>query len=464
MGNDFTPLAISGNGQFDLPLVFAGYGITARKASYDDFAGIDVANKAVVMLRHQPRDEVNDKESAAIKATAYTLIRHKVANACEHGAAAIIFCSDQAEMRRRRHEDDTLFSFHVAGTTFSHPDLPVLTCRRAVIDRILQAVHKTTLGEIEDRIDRTLKPASRDLTGWRIQGETDLRHVICEVKNVAAVLPGEGPLAEEAIVLGAHYDHLGYGSRSTLPSKPLAIYHGADDNASGVAVVLEVARALAHRAENTEKLHRTVIFILFTGEEWGFWGSSHYVNDPIVPMSKTAAMINLDMVGRLRDDAVQVNSVGTGTGFSTLLDEVNRPYGFHFSKVAGASGRSDQAAFYCKRVPNIHFITGKHPDYHRPTDTFDKVNIPGMRRIADYVRDMTVALANAPRRPTFVAVPMQPRGGHAAAVFGLHSRLHPRGAGLSDQLGNRRQSGRPLRPQRRRRDREVRQASDRHLR
>lgn len=175
-----------------------------------------------------------------------------------------------------------------------------------------------------------------------------------------------------------------------------------------MAVVLEVARALAHRKE---KLHRTVVFILFTGEEWGFWGSSHYVNNPIVPMSKTAAMINLDMVGRLRDDAVQVNSVGTGTGFSSLLDEVNQPYGFHFNKVAGTSGRSDQAAFYCKRVPNIHFITGKHPDYHKPTDTFDKVNVPGMRRIADYVRDMTVALANGPRRPAFVAVPMQPRGG-----------------------------------------------------
>ena len=331
-----------------------------------------------------------------------------------------------------------------------------------MIDNILQDLNEPPLAEIEDQIDRTLKPASRELKGWRIQGETDVRHVHCEVKNVAAILPGEGPLADEAIVLGAHYDHLGYGSYSTLPSKPGPIYHGADDNASGDAVVLEVARALAQRPQ---KLRRTVVFILFTGEEWGFWGSMHYVNDPIVPMGKTAAMINLDMVGRLRDDALTVNSVGTGTGFSELLDQVNRPYGFHLTKVAGASGRSDQASFYAKRVPNIHFFTGKHPEYHRPSDTFDKVNIPGMRRIAGYVYDLTVALADAPQRPQFVAVPMQRRAGEMPRPFlGCIARFHPRGAGLSDQRRDRRQSGRPLRPAGRRRDREVRHVSHRHLR
>ena len=414
LGKDYTPLAISGNGKVDLPLVFAGYGITARKANYDNFAAVDVAGKAAVMLRHEPRDEVDDKESAPIKETAYTAFRHKASNAYEHDAAAAIFCSDQAEVRRRRGKDDTLQPFHVAGTTFTHPDLPVITCRRAVIDGILHDLDEPPLGEIEEEIDRTLKPASRDLKGWRIQGEIDVRHVHCEVKNVAALLPGQGPLADEAIVLGAHYDHLGYGSYSTLPSKGAAIYHGADNNASGDAVVLEVARALAQRPQ---KLRRSVVIIFFTGEEWGFWGSSHYVNDPIVPVSKTAAMINLDMLGRLRDDALTVNSVGTGTGFAALLDQVNRSYGFHLTKVAGASGRSDQASFYAKRVPNIHFFTGKHPDYHRPSDIFERVNISGMRRIAGYVYDVTVALADAPQRPNFVAVPMQKRAGEMPRPF-----------------------------------------------
>ena len=143
----------------------------------------------------------------------------------------------------------------------------------------------------------------------------------------------------------------------------------------------------------------------------------HYVNDPIVPLSKTAAMINLDMVGRLRDDALTINSVGTGTGFRELLDQLNRPYGFHLTQVPGALGRSDQASFYAKRIPDIHFFTGKHPEYHRPTDTFEKVNLPGMRRIAAYVYDVTVALADAPQRPKFVAVPMQRRAGEAALPF-----------------------------------------------
>jgi hypothetical protein len=414
VGKDYTPLAISGNGKFDLPVVFAGYGITAPKANYDDFAGVDVAGKAVVMLRHQPRDEVEDKESATLKETAYTAFRHKASNASEHDAAAAIFCTDQAEIRRRSAKDDPPLSFRVAGTTFTHPDLPVISCRRAVFDGILQDLKEPPLGEIEDQIDRTLQPASRELKGWRIQGEADVRHVHCEVKNVAAILPGEGPLADEAIVLGAHYDHLGFGSYSTLPSKPGPIYHGADDNASGDAVLLEVARALSQRPQ---KLHRTVVFIFFTGEEWGFWGSMHYVNDPLVPLAKTAAMINLDMVGRLRDDALTINSVGTGTGFGEFLERMNRPYGFHLTKVAGASGRSDQASFYAKRVPDIHLFTGKHPEYHRPTDTFEKVNVPGMRRIAGYVYDLTAALADAPQRPKFVAVPMQRRAGETPSPF-----------------------------------------------
>ncbi len=171
LGKDYTPLAISGNVKFDLPLAFAGYGITVRKAKYDDFAEVDVAGKAAIMLRHQPRDAVDDQESAPIKEAACTSFRHKVSNACEHGAAAVIFCSDQAEVRRRRGKDDTLLSFHVAGTTFTRPDVAVINCRRAVIDNMLHDLNEPALGKIEDEIDRTLKPASRELKGWRIQGE-----------------------------------------------------------------------------------------------------------------------------------------------------------------------------------------------------------------------------------------------------------------------------------------------------
>ncbi len=414
LGDDYNPLAISGKCKFNLPLVFAGYGITAHKANYDDFAGVDVADKAVIMLRHQPRDGSNDKESAAIKETAYKLFRHKAANACEHDATAVLFCSDIADLRRRHVKDDRPLLPRAAGTTFLRPDVPAITLRRGVVDKILRDLNQPPLAEIEEQIDRTLKPASRELTGWRIQGETDIRHVHCEVKNIAAILPGEGPLADEVVVLGAHYDHLGYGSFSSLPSKRGPIYHGADDNASGDAVVLEVARTLARLPQRPR---RTVLFIFFTGEEWGFWGSSYYVNHPVLPLEKTVAMVNLDMVGRLREDSLTINSVGTGTGFGALLDQVNRSYGFRLAKVAGASGRSDQASFYAKRIPNINFCTGKHPDYHEPTDVFSKVNIPGMRRIAAYAAEITLALANSPQRPQFVAVPLQRRVGSMPRPF-----------------------------------------------
>jgi hypothetical protein len=414
VGKDYTPMAISGNGAFDVPLVFAGYGISARIAKYDEYAGIDAAGKAVVALRHEPRDAIDDPASEAIKDTAFTLFRHKASNAYEHGASAVIFCNDYAEIRRRRGHDDSVMPFHIAGATFTHPDLPVIACRRAVIDRVLRASCGKDLAILEEEIDRSLTPGSRDLPGWRIVGQTEVRHVPCEVKNVVAVLPGEGPTAEETIVVGAHYDHLGYGARTTLPTKQGPIYHGADDNASGVAVMLETARALAMRPE---KLHRRVVFIAFTGEEWGFWGSSHYVNHPLVPLENTMAMVNLDMVGRLRNDKLTINSVGTGTGFEPLLDAINGPYHFALTKVPGASGRSDQAAFYAKKIPNLHLFTGKHPDYHSPTDTFDLLNIPGMRRIAAYLEDLTVALANSPARTEYVCVPMQSRAGSAPRPF-----------------------------------------------
>jgi len=432
LGKDFTPLAIGTSAVLDLPLVFAGYGITAPAAHYDDYAGVDVAGKAVIVLRHEPRESVTDAASAGLKTVGQTLFRHKASNAYEHGAAAVIFANDKSETVKRlaRENDksetskrpgreDSLLPFLFAGTTRSHADLPVLTCRRAVIDRILAASTAAgsagvTLAKLEEQIERTLAPASRELGGWRITGRTDIREIPCEVKNVVAQWPGLGPNADETIVVGAHYDHLGLGAR--IPgTKQREIYHGADDNASGVAAVLEIARSLAQRPPRP---HRRVLFITFTGEERGFFGSSYYVNHPLLPLDRTVAMLNLDMVGRLRDERVTVNSVGTGTGFAELLDRANASYAFRLTKVSGASGRSDQASFYAKRIPNLHFFTGRHPDYHRPTDVFEGLNLPGMRRVAEYITDVAVALAESPGRPQFVAVVMQRRGDVEPSFFG----------------------------------------------
>ena len=232
-------------------------------------------------------------------------------------------------------------------------------------------------------------------------GHIDVRRSEVEVKNVVATLEGEGPAADETLVIGAHYDHLGRGGPGSLARGTKAIHNGADDNASGVALLIEVARALAARPE---RLRRRVVFIAFTGEERGLFGSAHYVREPAFPLEKTIAMLNLDMVGRLRDDRLIVSGVGTAPEFGELLDRANAKHKFKLTKKRGGYGPSDHASFYAREIPVMHFFTGTHEDYHRPGDDFEKVNVPGMRRIASLVVEITVSLANAPKRPEYVAV------------------------------------------------------------
>ena len=223
-----------------------------------------------------------------------------------------------------------------------------------------------------------------------------------EAKNVVAVLEGEGPLSDEVLVIGAHYDHLGwggYGSRESTKKKE--IHNGADDNASGVAVLMEVARDLAGRQE---KLRRSVVFIAFSGEESGMIGSGHYVDEPVFPIDKTVAMLNLDMVGRLRDDKLIIGGSGTAASFDKLLDQLNGRHGFQLTKNPSGYGPSDHLTFYTKKVPVLFFFTGMHKQLHRPDDDFDYLDISGMRRIGAMVADVVVTLANADERPQYVSV------------------------------------------------------------
>jgi hypothetical protein len=409
LGTDYTPLAISGSLSFDLPLVFVGYGISSKCEGYDDYAGLDVTGKAVIVLRSQPHFQPATSRRAAdeLQDTAYTLLRHKASNAYEHGAAAVIFCTDHAAVTARRHQDDPILPLRAAGTTHAHPDLPVLQFRRAVVDRMLTSTGKPPLAALEEEIDRSGLPASCELSPWRIAGRTDMRPVHCTIKNVLGLLPGDGSLATETVVVGAHYDHLGRGIHNALHSKTGAIHHGADDNASGVAAIIEIARAMSHRPQ---KLRRQLLFISFTGEEWGFFGSSHYVNHPVIPLDETVAMINFDMVGRLRSNTLIMKGTATGAGFAALLDRLNGRYRLQLTEPAGGQGPSDYAAFYAKKIPIMHFFTGRHADYHRPTDTFEKLNLAGMREITAFATDVVETLADSPERPQYVAVPPQQRG------------------------------------------------------
>jgi Zn-dependent M28 family amino/carboxypeptidase len=406
LGQHFGVLGLSAAGKVSAPIVFAGYGIVTDKGIvYDDYKDLDVKGKVVLLIRKTPRTGNEQVPFAGNESAYHAAFITKAANAEKHHAAAIIIVND----RDTANDVDRLMDFR--ETAFEFTKVPTINLRRSVADRLLQSTLGTTLCELEQDVDRDLKPRSAPLTGWTASLEVNVNRTRTAVKNVIGVLEGSGPLAQETVVIGAHYDHLGYGGFGSLAgrgAKP-AIHHGADDNASGTTSVMELARRFAQRPSDNR---RRLVFIAFSGEESGLLGSRHYCNkEPLFPLDKTVAMVNLDMVGRLRKDdktnkdKVLVEGSGSAKTFDALLDRLSEKYEFQFSKKASGTGPSDHDSFYRKGVPVIFYWTGYHPDYHRPSDTADKINIPGMAKIADLAEDTTDYLARVPERPQYISVP-----------------------------------------------------------
>jgi len=416
LGRDFTPLAIGGSAKFDLPLVFAGYGITAPTENYDDYAALadsgGAKGAAVIVLRQEPQKDDPHGAFEGNQTSQHAALARKTANASEHEAAGLIFVNDSDD------DGDTLMAFRRAGEGSDSRTMPVLHVRRGVLDELVTGSLGKSFTEIQKGIDGTLTPASGRLAGWRLRGQTAIERVETKGRNVLGLLGGSGRPAGEAgpaisaaetIVLGAHYDHLGFGGAASAAPGETAIHHGADDNASGTALLLEVARRLAMAGP----LPRSVLFIAFSGEERGLLGSGHYASNPAVPLADTAAMVNLDMLGRLDGDKLIIHGTGTGTGFDALTDRLAAAHGFDVTKEPGGFGPSDHASFYAKKIPVFHLFTGSHADYHRPTDTAEKINYQGLARLADLVTDLVRELAQAPERPAYIEVasPQFARGG-----------------------------------------------------
>ena len=404
LGRDFTPLAIGGSGPFDLPLMFAGYGITAPAEKYDDYAPLAAGGKeaAVIVLRQEPQKDDPHGAFEGNQTSQHAALVRKVANASEHEAAMLVFSNDTDD-------DDTLLAFNRAGEGSEGRTMPVLHVRRSLLDEAVKAGLGRSLTEIQRGIDDTLEPASGSLEGWRIRGTTAIERVTSRGRNVLGLLAGKGRKAgpdspaidpAETVVLGAHYDHLGFGGVNSAAPGEHAVHHGADDNASGTALMMEVARRLTA----ADPLPRSVLFIAFSGEERGLLGSAHYTANPAVPLADTVAMVNLDMVGRLDGNKVIVHGTGTGTGFDALIDRLVAARGLEVAKEPGGFGPSDHSSFYAKKIPVFHIFTGSHADYHRPTDTADRVNYEGLTRLADLVTDVVRELAEAPTRPAYIEV------------------------------------------------------------
>jgi len=459
LGKSYQPLAIGGSGQLAAPLVFVGYGISATDlkdgAKYDEYAGLDVKGKVVVIIRKEPQQEDKESVFSGVRPSRHAHFATKISNAFGHGAAAVLLVNDSLELRQRRDDEKRAFDETVdrmvesrrkfkenphalpadrekhaseigqlaeqiallskrqsenpdpvlpldgAGIDAGHRQLPVLFCSRQSIDGVIKAALGKDLAAIEKEIDATLKPQSAELAGWSASIQADVNHREAEVKNVVAVLEGEGPLADETIIVGAHYDHLGMGGAGSLAPWTSAIHNGADDNASGTSTLLEIARRLA---SSDKKPHRRIVFIAFTGEERGLLGSAHYVRQPRFPLEKTIAMFNLDMVGRLKDDKLVVYGTGTAQHFDPLVEKLCQEMGFKLSKQPEGFGPSDHSSFYARKIPVLHLFTGTHTDYHRPSDDADKLNVPGMRRIADLVTRIVENTDAADSRPQYVEV------------------------------------------------------------
>jgi Peptidase family M28/PDZ domain/PA domain len=414
MNDDFVPINFSSTAEFEGPLVFAGYGITAPEYKYDDYSNIDVSGKIVVVFEREPQE--NDPKSvfAGTALTAHASFTNKAINARLHGAKGIIFIAapsqeteDLGTAERQEAESDL--------------GIPAVHTKRAFFVKAFKDGGKDPAA-LQQGIDKDLTPQSFALAGARARIATDVVRTRKTIRNVIGALPGADPnLKNEWVVVGAHYDHLGLGNRNSLaPSQIGQVHHGADDNASGTAGVMELARIAVM---NNHSWKRSVLFIAFAGEEIGLLGSSNFANHPTVPITSIDAMINMDMIGRVSNDRLFIGGIGTSPSLKETVEDFNKPVGLALNFSDSGYGSSDHTSFNAKKIPVLFFFSGLHTDYHKPSDTSDKINAQGAVKVLSVVYGTVDRLATDAQRLPYneVAQPQQAgrgSGGGYGPYFG----------------------------------------------
>jgi hypothetical protein len=393
LNSDYIPMRFSSQGKFSGPVVFAGYGVSDSR--YDDYAGIDVKGKVVIALRYEPMDgswhsrlaPQDDPSGWSEHATFAT----KAKTAAEHGAAALLIVNVPDS------EPDLLTNF--SSATAEPASIPVIQIKESVADQLLTGNGSPNLKTLWNQINSAFKPRSMLLTGGNVSGEVQIAAKETQLNNVIGVLPGEGPLADQFIIVGAHYDHLGLGQLGYTLGPPGSIYHGADDNASGTSTILELASRFSHGPAPA----RSIVFICFTAEEEGLIGSEYFVKRPPIPLDKIVAMVNLDMVGRIRDETLYIGGQGTAKDFDSIVTQADSDSPLKLKSIGrGGLGPSDHMSFALKHIPVLFLFSGLHADYHRPTDTSDKINYAGIDEVADFTARVINGLTQMPRDPYVV--------------------------------------------------------------
>jgi len=392
LNQDFVPFSFSSSGQASAPVVFAGYGASAAEFGYDDYDKVDVKDKIVLLLRYEPAGFAARSGNNGL--TQHSQLITKAINARNHGARAVVLINGKLS----KGEEDLLTRF---GTTSGPTDSGILLVqvKNAVAEKWFQAAGKS-LAEIQDQINSSSKPASFAFPdNLHVTLNVEIEHDKAAVNNVLAYLPGQ---TDEYIIVGAHYDHLGRGNFDSLaPSQVGQIHPGADDNASGTAGVLELARRFAPMKG---QLHRGILFASFAGEELGLLGSAEWLKEPTRPLDKAVAMLNMDMIGRIKDDKIYIGGTGTGSTFQQVLEQAQKKSSFKIEYSPGGYTSSDHMSFVISRIPALFFFSGLHADYHKPSDTWEKINADAAVRLLDLVADVSQQLASAPEKPGFITV------------------------------------------------------------
>jgi hypothetical protein len=412
---DWIPFGFSESGSVgEAEIVFAGYGITAPEKSYDDYAGVDARGKAVLILRYEPGNRDSTSAFDGTRLTSFADFRWKAWNAQNHGAVAVLVATGPADLADST--SDALFPLardagHASGGSAT---IPVVQIRSAWAESLL-AWDGASLRAEQTAIDTAGKPLSRLLGATRVGAlAVDLVKDRRRVANVVGTLAGAGPRAGEAVVVGAHYDHLGLGGDGSLVPDSAAVHNGADDNASGTAVLIEVAHSLA---ADPPTARRAAYFVAFSGEEEGLLGSAYFAKNPPVPLERTAAMLNMDMVGRSKNGKLHVGGVGTSPAFREAVASEGAPLGFKIDFSDGGFGPSDHTSFYARNVPVLFFFTGAHEDYHKPSDDADKIEVAGIEAVARLVEGVARRIAAEPAEIAFVKVAADTAGRGASEGY-----------------------------------------------
>jgi hypothetical protein len=420
VGRDYEIVSTSGSPSAaaeTYPVVFAGYGISAPALRYDDYAGIDAADKAVLIFTHEPQE--NDPRSAfeGQTNTTHSTMMRKVEVARKNGAKAILVVDDT----NHRPATDR-FRRWLREPQAEDFGIPVFFLSRDLVQRALGT--RLNLERTSGEIDRDFSPKSRALDDLTVSALDRTTRVRRPVRNVVGTMKGSDPsLQSEAVVIGAHYDHLGRSGRFSMSQNTTGqVHHGADDNASGTAAVIEMAKAAV---EARKEFRRSIVFMAFAGEEHGLLGSSYYVNHPAVALDKTIAMINLDMVGRA-GGRIMVDGLANSPSVEDDLKAAETSSSLKLRALRGGpgAGASDDATFLLRKIPSVNFFSGFHSDYHRPSDTWDKIDAAGGAGVADLALALARQIANRAERPPFVET-VQQQDPHASGNVGAVSGYGP---------------------------------------